>query len=229
MEIIGIPQNLIVAQNRVKLFDLFKDKKYRYLDYKLVKHRKSEKNLLIELEPYNSDKSIGVKQAKEWIKEISIGSFNNALAINLNSFILIYFDGESIKEKELSLQETIDYINDVIYGKRLSIDLEDINKITKQFYNQFYAIIHGGVYISTQDERITITEENSIFNNLIFAERLRDEQKIEFIYTIFNRLIFIKILIDWSLFPKIFPYLRGVPEHLIHTDLNNLFLKQWVC
>ena len=30
---------------------------------------------------------------------------------------------------------------------------------------------------------------------------------------------------DWELFPKIFDYLRSVPSHLMHTELNNLFFK----
>ncbi len=224
LKLLKIPEDKIVSQQRVKIFDVFKDKN-RYPDFKLIKHRKSEKDLLIELEPYNSDILEGVKQAKEWIQDIRIGNISHALAINLNCFVLIYFDGHDVKKKELSINQACSFITEVIFGEKITVKIEDINKITEQFYNQFYALIHGGTYISTKKERITILDKDAIINNLIYAERLIEDEKVEFIYTIFHRLIFIKILIDWDLFPNIFPYLRKVPEHLMHTDLNNLFFK----
>ncbi|MBA7505121.1 hypothetical protein ES706_03784 [subsurface metagenome] len=225
LRILKIPEKQIISQNRVKTFDLFKEKKYRYPDFKIIKHRKSEKNLLIELEPFNSDIQIGIKQAKEWIQDINIGSFNNAMAINLSNFILIFFKGNTVREKELNIEEACSYISDVVFGKKITINLEKINKITEQFYNQFFALIHGGSYISTKEERISISEENSIFKNLIYDEKLYESEKIEFLYTIFNRLIFIKILMDWGSIFNLFNYLRQVPEHLMHTELNNLFFK----
>lgn len=222
---LDIPSNSIISQNRIKLYDLFKDKKYKYPDYKLIRHRRSDKNLLIELEPYNSNIEIGIKQAKEWIKEISIGTYNNALVINLNKFILIYFDGKQIRQKEVSIEDACKYMTDIVLGKRTTVNLEEISKITEQFYNQFYAIVHGGSYINTEGERITISIEDCMINNLLYDDQLNEIEKIEFGHTIFNRLIFIKILIDWNLFPKIFSYFRQLPRHLIHTELNNLFFK----
>ncbi|MFX1257007.1 MAG: Eco57I restriction-modification methylase domain-containing protein [Promethearchaeota archaeon] len=225
LKILKIPDTQVVAQNRIKLYDLFKEKKYRYPDFKIVKHRQSQKNLLIELEPFNTDIYIGVNQAKEWIQDISIGTYNNALAMNLNNFILIYFDGSEIKQKEFTFEEVCDFICDVVFGKKPSIRLEDINQITDQFYNQFYALIHSGSYRNVNAENITISKENCLIDNLLYDERLEENKKIEFIYSIFNRLIFIKILMDWELFPKIFNYFRTVPSHLIYTELNNLFFK----
>ncbi|MFW9875035.1 MAG: Eco57I restriction-modification methylase domain-containing protein [Candidatus Thorarchaeota archaeon] len=220
-----IPENQIISQNRIKLYDIFKERKYRYPDYKIIKNRKSPKNLLIELEPYNSDIHLGINQAREWIQDINIGTFNNALVINFNFFILIYFDGTEVKKKELSLEKACDYICEIVFGGKTSIKLEEINKITEQFYNQFYAIIHGGTYSNLKKEIIKIEKENCILNNLVYDENLKEEEKIEFVYTIFNRLIFIKILIDWQLIPPIFSYLKGLPKHLIHTELKNLFFK----
>lgn len=225
LRVLEVPDNLIISQTRVRLFDLFKEKKYRYPDFKLIKHRKSEKNLLIELEQYNSDIRIGINQAKEWINDISIGTLCNAMVINLNRFVLIFFDGKEVREKEYTIEKACKCISKVVFGEKISIDLKDINKITEKFYDQFYAIIHGGNYINIKGEKITITDENSVINNLIYDQKLKESEKIEFIYTIFNRLIFMKILMDWDLFPKIFSYLRKVPEHLIHTELNILFFK----
>ncbi|KKM97996.1 hypothetical protein LCGC14_1162440 [marine sediment metagenome] len=222
--ILQIPENKIVSQSRVKIFDVFKDKN-RYPDFKIIKHRTKEKDLLIELEPYNTNIQVGITQAEEWIRDIRIGTVSQALVVNLNHFILVFFDGKDVKNKELTIAESCKLISDIVFGKKISIKIEDINKITKQFYNQFYAIIHGGVYINIKKERIIINEKDSIINNLIYADRLNEEGKVEFIYSIFNRLIFIKILIDWDLFPDISQYLRRVPEHLIHTELNNLFFK----
>ncbi len=224
LNILQIPENKIVSQSRVKIFDVFKDKN-RYPDFKIVKHRTKEKDLLIELEPYNTNIQVGITQAEEWIRDIRIGTVSHALVINLNHFILVFFDGKDVKNKELTIAESCKLISDIVFGKQISIKMEDVNKITEQFYNQFYAIIHGGVYINTKKDRITINEKDSIINNLIYADRLIEEEKIEFIYSIFNRLIFIKILIDWDLFPDILPYLRRVPEHSIHTELNLLFFK----
>ena len=220
-----IPENQIISQNRIKLYDIFKEKKYRYPDYKIIKNRKSPKNLLIELEPYNSDIQLGINQAREWIQDINIGTFNNALVINFNYFILIYFDGTEVKKEELSLEKACDYIYEVVFGGKTSIKLEEINKITEQFYNQFYAIIHGGTYSNLKKETIKIEKENCILNNLAYDENLKEEKKIEFVYTIFNRLIFIKILINWQLIPPIFSYLKELPKHLIHAELKNLFFK----
>lgn len=225
LTLLKIPNESIITQTRVERYDLFKEKRYRYPDYQLVKHRRSEKNLYIELEPYNTDIEIGVKQAKEWISDITIGTVANAMAINLNKFILIYFDGKKVREKELSVEEACSYFSEIVFGKELSIKLDEINKITDQFYNQFSAIIHSGTYTSIINEKITILPENSIFENLLYSDKLNEMEKIEFIYTIFNRLIFIKILVDWNLFPEIFSYLRKVPHHLIHTELNNLFFR----
>ncbi len=221
---LNIPENQVISQSKVMIFDVFKDKN-RYPDFKLLKNRKSERNLLIELEPYNSKIQIGINQAKEWIQDIRIGVISDALAINLNSFIFISFDGMEVKTKELTIEQVCELISDVVFGEKTKIKLEDINKITEQFYNQFYAIIHGGSYFNTNNEKITISTEDCVLNNLLFDERLVEDKKVEFVYTIFNRLIFIKILMDWNLFPNIFNYLKTVPEHLIHTDLNNLFFK----
>ncbi len=220
---IGIPDDKFISQNRVKIFDVFKNK-HRWPDFKFIKHRKGEKDLLIELEPYNSNIQIGIDQAEEWIRDIRIGTYNDALVINLNKFVLIFFDGSDVHKRELSIEEACNHIKNVAFGK-ITIKYEDINRITEQFYNQFSALIHGGVYTNTKKEKITISTQDAIINNLKYAERLIDIEKIEFIYSVFNRLIFIKILIDWDLFPKIFSYLRAVPYHLIHTDLNNLFFK----
>ncbi len=221
---IDIPDDKFISQNRVKIFDVFKNK-HRWPDFKFIKHRKSEKDLLIELEPYNSNIQIGIDQAEEWIRDIRVGTYSDALVINLNKFILIFFDGSEVHSKELSIKEACDHIKNVVYGKEIIIKIKDINKITEQFYNQFSALIHGGIYTNTKKEKITISSQDAIINNLQYAERLIDIEKIEFVYSVFNRLIFIKILIDWSLFPKVFSYLREVPYHLIHTDLNNLFFK----
>ena len=43
-----VPDNQLISQARVKIYDVFKDKAYRYPDFKLLKHRKSDKNLLID-------------------------------------------------------------------------------------------------------------------------------------------------------------------------------------
>jgi len=199
-----IPPASIVSQNRVKKYDIFKDNKYRYPDFKLIKHRSVEKNILIELEPFNSDIDIGIKQAKEWINNITIGTHNDALAINLNHFIYIHFDGKEVQTTELTLENACNKIVQVVLGKKLNIDLAEVNRITEQFYNHFSAIIHGGKYLNSEAVRITISDEDSIINNLIYDSRLEENQRIEYVYTIFNRLIFIKILMDWNLFPKNF-------------------------
>lgn len=221
---IGIPADKFLSQNRVKIFDVFKNK-HRWPDFKFIKHRKSEKDLLIELEPYNSDIQVGIDQTEEWIRDIRIGTYSDALVINLNQFVLIFFDGSEVHSKELSIKDACNHIKNVVFGKEVTIKYKDINRITEQFYNQFFALIHGGPYTNTKKEKITISTQDAIINNLHYTERLVDIEKIEFVNSIFNRLIFIKILIDWNLFPDIFPYLREVPHHLIHTDLNNLFFK----
>lgn len=221
---INIPEKQLVSQSRVKIFDVYKDKN-RYPDFKLLKNRKSDRNLLIELEPYNSDIQIGIDQAKEWIQDIRIGNMSDALALNLNSYIFISFDGKEVKTKKLTLDQAISLISEVVFGRPTTIKIEDINKITEQFYNQFYAIIHGGSYTNINNESITIDESECVLSNLIYDDRLIEDERIEFVYTIFNRLIFIKILMDWELFPNVFTYLRNIPDHLIHTELNNLFFK----
>lgn len=224
---LDIPKNKIISQSKIKLYAIFK-KKRRYPDYKLTKNPRSEKNILIELEPFNSDIEIGINQALEWIQDIRIGSMNDALVTNLNSFFLISYRNNEIKKKELSFQEFCKYITNLTLGKKVSVDLDEISRITERFYDQFYALIHGGVYKNKDGETIKISEELAIIKNLLYDKDLTEDERVQYIHTVFNRLIFIKILIDWDLFPNIFSYFKNIPsdlQHILNTELDKLFFK----
>ncbi len=152
---LNIPDNRTISQNRVRIFDVFKNKN-RYPDFKLTKHRLRDKDLLIELEPFNSDIQVGINQAKEWIQDVRIGTVSHALVINLNHFILIFFDGTDVKDKELTVEQACKLISETVLGEKTTIRIEDINKITEQFYNQFSALIHGGNYISIRRNELLL-------------------------------------------------------------------------
>lgn len=146
---IGIPQELIIPEVRLKIINGFRGKPInRYPDLAITNQsfkKDLKKNLLFEIEALNKDLTTendgeGIEQALKWYHQ-SIGLYRdyNAIITNFNEWYLLKFNKKDEpvikKKKPLEILELI-YETTLGHGTEYFED-EEGEEISKNFYAEF--------------------------------------------------------------------------------------------
>jgi len=194
---------------------------------------KINRNLLIEWEPFNEDlrvkKDHGINQAKLWISDINIGSYNNALVTNGKEWIFIKTqelkEETRVVEQELSVKEALKLMENVYKAEKIhEKPTEEAIDITEKFYNWYVALIHGGEYINRENVKKFIPKKDSLLNNVTFAST--KQEKKDFIRLNFTRLVFIRILSEYGIIKDdILNFLKNTKPEDFYNRINQLFFE----
>jgi hypothetical protein len=198
---IGIEDEYIVPQVRLKSISFTGKRLNKYPDFGIF-NKGEGKSLLFEIESLNKqlykagDKE-GIEQAQKCFHEfIGLEQGYNAIITNFNEWYILKYDESThqMKPNRKEPSEVLEIIRDVALGKeRYYLEEEKGEIITKEFYNLFSAKLNK--LLDPNDTTINI-------RNLTIqsGEKLSDMQTTYY-RTIFFRMLFIKILLDWKLLP----------------------------
>jgi len=196
---IGIEDEYIVPQVRLKSISFIGKSLNKYPDFGIF-NKGEGKSLLFEIESLNKplDKAgdeEGIEQAQKWFHEfIGLEQEYNAIITNFNEWYILKYDESThqMKPNRKEPSEVLEIIRDIALGKeRYYLEEEKGDIITKDFYNLFSAKLNK--LLDPNDTTINI-------RNLTIqsGEELSDMQTTYY-RTIFFRMLFIKILLDWKL------------------------------
>jgi len=200
---IGISNELIVPEVRLKIITGFKGKSInKYPDLAITNQsfkKDVNKNLLFEIEALNKDLTRendgeGIEQALEWFHK-SIGLYReyNAIITNFNEWYLLRFNKKDdiiIDKKEP--HEILKLIYDTALGQGSEyFEDEEGEAVSKNFYAEFSKRLR--MLINPKIDKIKIL-------GIQRSSNLINQERIDYYRTIFHRLLFIKILLDWKLF-----------------------------
>ena len=222
---IGISNEIIVPEVRLRIINGFKGKSVnKYPDLAIINNsfkKDINKSLLFEIEALNKDLTKkndgeGIEQALEWFHQ-SIGLYReyNAIITNFNEWYFLKFNdkGEQIISSK-SPEEILNIIRYVALGEEVSyLEDETGEAISKKFFDEFSKRLK--MLIDSNNNKIKILGS---YGKSLLEEKIYDNKKIDFYRTIFHRLLFIKILLDWKLL-KIDP----VEEILNHEEKRNYY------
>ena len=198
---IGIEDEYIVPEVRLKSISFGGKAINKYPDFGIF-NRGEGKSLLFEIETLNKplDKSgdgEGIEQAQKWFHEfIGLERMYNAVITNFNEWIFLTHDEAShqMKPNKKSATEALEIIRDIALGKERSyLEEEKGDAITKDFYNEFRTMINK---LLDQDDATF-----QVKNLVVLSGQNIGELQITYFRTIFFRMLFIKILLDWKLLP----------------------------
>ncbi len=230
LEIIGIRDDLIVPQVRLKSSHFGEKPFNRYPDFGILNTGEG-KSLLFEVESLNKDLTKsgdgeGIEQADEWF-HICVGLEQeyNAIITNFNEWYLLVHDKESNKMNAIlkNPAEILEIIRDVAIGKeRIYLEEEKGEEITKTFFTEFSNKLKK--LLDPQNMTILIYGLNRPLN---ISDEEFDQMKITYYRTIFFRMMFIKILLDWKLlnFDPIQEIFDNESERNYFNNLKDLFFK----
>ena len=222
---IGVSNDLIIPEIRLKIINGFKGKSVnRYPDLAIVNNSfkiDNRKSLLFEIEALNKDLTKpnddeGIEQAFEWFHK-SIGLYReyNAIITNFNEWYIIKFDdkGDHVISSKKPY-EILEIIRDIAIGQeRPYLEDEQGEAISKQFYAEFSKRLR--MAIDPKNEKIKILGS---YGRPLLVDKKQDNKKIDFYRTIFHRLLFLKILLDWKLLE-----IDPVQEIILHEEKRNYY------
>ncbi len=222
---IGISNEHIIPEIRLKIINVFKDKSInKYPDLAIINSsfkKDHNKSILFEIEALNKDLTKlndreGIEQAFEWFKQ-SIGLFREYIAIitNFNEWYILKFDdkGDHVISSKKPY-EILEIIRDIALGQeRPYLGDEQGEAISKQFFEEFSKRLR--IVIDPKNEKIKIIGS---YGTPLLVDKKHDNNKIDFYRTNFHRLLFLKILLDWKLL-KIDP----VQEIILHEEKRNYY------
>jgi len=227
---VGISDDLIVPQVRLKSIQFDDTPLNRYPDFGIF-NIGGGKSLLFEIEHLNKDlqkkgDKEGIEQAQNWFHEIiGLEQEYNAIVTNFNEWSFIKYDKKEVTMKAVkkSPAEILEIIRDVAIGQeRTYLQEEKGEAITKEFYSKFSNKLNK--LLDPDDEDIIITGLNRPSGG---SDDQFNQMKITFYRTIFFRMLFIKILLDWKLlkFDPLKEIFENEDPRNYYANLKDLFFK----
>lgn len=229
---IGIEEDLIVPQVRIKASHFSGRVFNRYPDFGILNPEEGEgKSLLFEIESLNKELSVlgdgeGIEQADEWFHVcVGLEQEYNAIITNFNEWYFLIYDKTSnmMKEIQKTPLEILEIIRNVAIGRERVYQEEDQGEeVSKEFYAEFAGKLQK--LLDPDDSSILISGLNIPAGA---SDKEFNQKKITYYRTIFSRMLFVKILLDWKLleFDPIQEIFDEENERNYFNNLKDLFFK----
>ncbi len=197
---IGIEDAYIIPEVRLRKTQFARSPLNKYPDFGVL-NKEEGKSLLFEVESLNKpldseDDEEGITQARSWFREfLGLHEQYNAVITNFNEWYLLKHDENTFQMEAISKSpsEILEIIRDIALGKERPYLEEEGEIVTKEFYQEFSRQITA--LLDPNDSSIAIrniTDDDSSGSNL---------SQIAYYRTVFFRMLFVKILLDWKLLP----------------------------
>ncbi len=209
---VDISDDLIIDQVRL-ISKHFEGKDIeRFPDFGILNAGKG-KSLLFEVEALNKrldkkrdkkddKREEGIEQAQEWFEKcVGLEQKYNAVVTNFNEWYILIHDksSNSMKPIQKKPHEILEIIRDVAIGEERPY-LEEVKGevITKKFFQQFSRRLRK---LTGEGTSKTLPKINirGLIRSKGMSETEYRQEKINYYRTIFFRMMFIKILLDWKL------------------------------
>ncbi|MBY6293884.1 N-6 DNA methylase [Nanohaloarchaea archaeon H01] len=182
---------------------------------------------VVEAKPLNGDlnserTSSAVNQVED-VFELREGyeNYEFGIATDGKRWIIINNEGEVVED--LEFPASILRLRDYIEGKKKPVSEKRQEEITDKFYQWYDSLLHGGTYKDNEGNTKHIDEEDSLVENIYYAD---DEHKPEIAQTIANRLIFIKFLQSKQIIGEnILDDLKQLDESRLNDKMKELFFQ----
>ncbi len=220
-------------------------------DYQINPINKDKPIFYVEAEPLNCDlygKGHGITQVNEWLIS-RYSKTDYGIAINGFEWILLKFDANSVKVKEifkvdlrpLFIQilnpkgffnevKIQDIYNDFIifYSSQISLYLDgyleilelEKEKISNAFYNDYVKYVFG------YDRTGNLISGKNLINTIIIPDNTTDKDTKLFAVIFMNRLIFIKFLEEKGMVPS--NLLMDLHEKYVKSEVPNTFYESYL-
>lgn len=176
-------------------------------------------SFLAEVKPLNSDlfekdDNGAVNQIKGLFRLAEVKE-NYQFGVATDGIKWVFIDKYAKVVYKLDLTKDLDKIREILVGKE-EVSSERIEEeISRKFYEQYNAILHGGRAISTKD---------CLVENILGVSKLEEREMIA--QTIMDRLIFIKFLQSKGIVGyDVLNYLLNLDEDILNEKLKQLFFS----